>query len=455
VESDGVVDATCGGCLEGLVDAGDSCRAALDCSELDCETSNRECVESGEAGVDATCGDCRAGTVEIAGACVPPLDGCGPLAAPAFGEVDTPTGTGSGAQANYTCDAGRVLRGDATRTCQPNGTWSGAPPVCNGLASPCSTDTDCPARTWCPTNTYEHLRRCSPREFAGESMEMDFALVPAGTFLQGRPISNGDDAAFQSTLTRDYWVSTTEITQGQWKRATGGINPACFQTAGLASCSRDNANDNAPVETITWTSAALFANWMSEQAGLERCYISTFGACDSSVGLWAGGEHFCQYLDFTGQDCPGYRLLTEAEWERAARADREGIYVWGESDSPEVAALHAWYGANSNSRTSTVATLLPNPYGLFDMAGNVYEFVNDYVLYISGSLFDTFLVFYAYPTAPAADYVFLGPFGFRGARGGAFTSWLRDIESVQRGTENWTGRGAPSYGFRLARTVVR
>jgi formylglycine-generating enzyme required for sulfatase activity len=896
VESDGVVDATCGGCLEGLVDAGDSCRAALDCSDLDCDGSNRACGDAAELGEDAICGACLAGYVELAGACVPTRD-CGTLAPPASGSVATPDGTGTGARATYGCDAGRVLRGDVTRTCQPNGTWSGAPPVCNGLASRCSTDTDCPDRTWCPTDTYEHLRRCSPRpviggtalemvyvpegtfaqgspewevppgtastrfrstlsrpyfvgrtevtnaqwrevmsaynalrgtsvglspsymakienctsddcavdsvswldavlftnalsvlegfdvcyalttcgnaaaatagagcppgsdicsatqtlcspteeiphctgyrlltsaeyeraarggtstsffwgedeedsesyvrwgfsfirpnqtrvadllpngfglydmignvdewtasaasanptvpttdfhvssgrsrmtrggsgfgygpssppyaataqtyewqgrmadlgfrvartaplpahaacsdiewpadavlstlgfdvgalaiygcepgwvvaepatqqrclqsgewstpvpqcvpvdcgtppdetdltfdvgstdlgsvvryqcpdgeyprgpntrecartgqwagfldgctpstmlcesdddcsvgqwcpltqyeglrqcsprEFAGESVEMDFALVPAGTFIQGTPRSNDWDRQFQSTLTRDYWVSTTEVTQGQWKRATGGINPSCFQTPETSSCSTSNNNDLAPVDRVGWGSAALYANWLSAQAGLESCYVVTFSSCDLRVSAWAPGNYYCYYLDFTDLDCSGYRLLTEAEWERAARGGDQRTYVWGDSDDAEIATEYAWYDVSSEARTHPVGSLLPNPYGLFDLAGNVSEHVNDIVRAAEFN-YDVDIF---YPNMPQIDYLYLTPWEFplRGIRGGAIESAISGLACSSRRDLGYGGTGLRAFGFRLARTVVR
>jgi formylglycine-generating enzyme required for sulfatase activity len=120
-----------------------------------------------------------------------------------------------------------------------------------------------------------------------------------------------------------FWMAQTEVTQKQFHEVMGS-NPSEFTSEKLGYRSENN-----PVEQVTWFEA----------------------------------EKFCQKLD--------YRLPTEAEWEYAARAGTTGDY-YGKVD--EI----AWYDKNSNYQTHPVAQKSPNSFGLYDMSGNVWEWVNDW-----------------------------------------------------------------------------
>jgi formylglycine-generating enzyme required for sulfatase activity len=113
--------------------------------------------------------------------------------------------------------------------------------------------------------------------------------------------------------------------------------------------------DKKPVETVSWKEAVLFCNRLSDQLGLAPCYI--LNEADSSD------------ITFNPQ-AAGYRLPTEAEWEYACKAGTTGIR-YGEID------MIAWYRDNSEKMTHDVGTKGPNPWGLYDMLGNVWEWCSD------------------------------------------------------------------------------
>jgi formylglycine-generating enzyme required for sulfatase activity len=293
-----------------------------------------------------------------------------------------------------------------------------------GLGGECTSDSQCPADTWC--STVAGYRRCAPRVFEGEAHQMDFAFVPAGTFLQGTPGGTGRERPYTATISRNYFVSRTEVTQGQWKAATAGVNP-----------SFNPLSDNLPVEQVDWYSTLAYANWLSVNEGLSACY--TFTGCSDVTGGWQDGAHSgCTGATFTGLDCTGYRLLAETEWERAARGGTTSSYFWGESTATVTVSLYAWYDENGG-RSQPVGGLQQNIYGLHDVSGNVWEWVWDrYALgYVSGSATD-----YLGPSAGSA----------RVFRGGSFSDQPINLRSAFRPERDPT-LAAGSIGFRLARTA--
>jgi len=185
-----------------------------------------------------------------------------------------------------------------------------------------------------------------------------WVLINAGTFTMGSPEDEpgrGDDETLHRvTITRDFLLQSTEVTQGQWQEVMGN-NPSHFHR-----CGRD-----CPVEKVTWFEAVAYTNALSKREGLPECY--RLGGCTKSPGQGM----LCTSMSFEGLSCRGYRLPTEAEWEYAARAgSRRPLY----GDLGSI----AWYFANSGLTTHPVGLKRPNPWGLYDIFGNVREWCHDW-----------------------------------------------------------------------------
>lgn len=177
------------------------------------------------------------------------------------------------------------------------------------------------------------------------------SLVPAGSFQMG--CVDGDDEcenneipAHSVDITKDFYVMQTEVTQDLYETIMG-INPSRYLGSLL------------PVEQVSWYDAIEFANELSELEEREICYT-----IDDSIGVpqisW-------------NRACTGWRLLTEAEWEYAAKGNQEFIYA-GSDNIDEV----GWYQESSNSMTMPVALKTPNAFELYDMSGNVNEWLWDW-----------------------------------------------------------------------------
>ena len=205
-----------------------------------------------------------------------------------------------------------------------------------------------------------------------------------------------------------------------------GERPSWFDADGagcpLADC------DAYPVERVSWLDALAFCNALSSAEGLEECYELTG---DHASWTW-------------GLQCKGYRLPTEAEWEYAARAGSQSRF-WNGDDDASLDAV-GWYTGNSalegTPQVQPVSGLGANPWGLFDVHGNVYEWVTN--------------GFHEYDVAfdPMGDEPCPGcaANGFRGIRGGSFTSPAPDARSAARRFINPNDRRA-DCGVRLVRQL--
>ncbi len=421
---------------------------------------------------------------DVAPTCVP-VD-CGPPPVVANG---TPSGRDTAFEAvqTYACAAGYVLSGAAQIRCAPSGNWS-PPPQCNDvneclerdayctgfsntcrnlpgtwecgcdaesvgsavsagnascalvLGSACESTDDCPDGSWC--SDVPSQRRCAPLAMQGTATEMRFAFVPAGTSLQGArpsdPAAGDDELSWSATVSRAYFVSRTEVTQGQWTAAPGAGNPSQFTPGRLGACASDVLSE-CPAEGLRWIGALGYANWLSREEGLTPCYVLTPASCDNAIDDWSFGGGACTGVSFVGLDCDGYRLLTESEWERAARAGSTAVYPWGDDPAVAVALGSAWYNTNAGGRTHQVGQLQPNAWGLYDMIGNVDEWVWD--------RYDA-----TYPSPAATDYLGADMGDTRVIRGGSFQSPLERLRVAVRssGGDLVASNG---LGFRLARTV--
>jgi formylglycine-generating enzyme required for sulfatase activity len=253
-------------------------------------------------------------------------------------------------------------------------------------------------------------------------------VLSSGTFEMGCTgwslCGNNESPVHSVTLTNDFWMTETEVTQGQWQ-ALMGNNPSNF-----SSCGSD-----CPVETVNWYEALAFANEVSIAEDLAECY--TLSGCINTPGT----DMECSSVTITSTsgspyDCTGYRLPTEAEWEYAARAGTDLLYA-GSNTVSDV----AWYGSNSGGTPHPVATKLPNAWDLYDMSGNVWEWTWDW--YASDY----------YSSSPDTDPEGPNIGSYRISRGGSSHSY----DSVTRVVYRYVYDPVfgPSYGigFRLSRTV--
>ena len=240
------------------------------------------------------------------------------------------------------------------------------------------------------------------------------ALIPSGSFQMG--CLKGDDDCYphenpqhEVTLTKSFYMMTTEATQGMYKTVMGE-NPSEFSSCG----------DTCPLEMVSWYDAVRMSNTLNAYLGLESCY--EIGSGEEPSVSWSNKE------------CSGWRLPTEAEWEYAARGG-EGYRYAGSNNMDEV----AWYDDNSGSKTHPVGQKKANGYGLYDMNGNVFEWAWDSRKREYGSSVTDPI--YADTSTP-----------FRVRRGGSWDYFARDSRVSDRYGGDASYRSS-NQGFRFLRTT--
>jgi formylglycine-generating enzyme required for sulfatase activity len=248
------------------------------------------------------------------------------------------------------------------------------------------------------------------RTFISPTLGATFAFIPSGTFMMGSPKDEPGQHFFDSviyqvtmsyqvTISRPFYMQTTEVTQGQWRRVMGG-NPSHFGSCG----------DDCPVENVSWNDVQDFIGRLNRQEKTDK-----------------------------------YRLPTEAQWEYAARAGTTTRFYWGNQDD----CSKANYGnsapdleckGKNPGKTMRVGSFSPNAWGLYDMHGNVYEWVRDWFgYYPAGSETD--------PEGPSSG-------SNRVIRSGSWSDEAGHCRSAYRHNFALGGRDS-STGFRLLAMMKR
>jgi len=228
----------------------------------------------------------------------------------------------------------------------------------------------------------------------GGDVQMDFVLIPAGTFQMGSDeyTGEGDESPIHKVIfTHAFYLGKYEVTQAQWTQLTG-TNPSRFK------------GPNLPVETVSWHDCQKFLALFREKT-----------------------SHAAS-------------LPTESQWEYACRAGTTTPWSFGATDVQM--NDFAWNGENSKATTHAVGTKKPNAWGLHDMAGNVWEWCSDCYQkrgYPTGETTD--------PQGPTTGDAYV-------SRGGA---WGDNSSMIRSAVRNCAGPEVANQGlgFRIALPVAR
>lgn len=275
--------------------------------------------------------------------------------------------------------------------------------------TPGTRDQSVPAAAIAPFNSEQaRARQEAWAAYLGTTVEspnsigMRMVVIPPGEFLMGSPpsqinlatafIGNSPEKAttrawfqneyppYHAVITKPYMMAATEVTIGQYRQF---VNTTQYvtetETYGFGNSSAEVVNDTitkeqkkmtwqtpgypvneeSPATQITWNDSIAFCNWLSEREGLSPAYQR------NEDGSW-----------IPVSQSEGYRLPTEAEWEFACRAGSTTHFSFG--DNPAELEKYAWFDRNAGGQSHKVAQKLPNPFGLYDLHGNVFEWCQDW-----------------------------------------------------------------------------
>jgi formylglycine-generating enzyme required for sulfatase activity len=227
-------------------------------------------------------------------------------------------------------------------------------------------------------------------------------VVPAGKFMMGSPEGQGDEderPQHEVMIATPFAIGKYEVTVAEWD--------ACVAAG---DCPRRGSDKEGwghptwPVVCVTWENVQQYVTWLSRVSGKP------------------------------------YRLLTEAEWEYAARAGTTTSYSFGDDEA--LLGDYAWYNANSEKQPHPVGEKKPNPFGLYDMHGNIWEWVQD-------------LWHETYDGAVSDGLAWIegGADGRRVLRGG---SWYYNPTRLRSATRGWLSSDYRynDLGFRVGRNLT-
>jgi formylglycine-generating enzyme required for sulfatase activity len=210
----------------------------------------------------------------------------------------------------------------------------------------------------------------------------NFVRIQGGTFLMGSPSnepeSSADEGPQHQVTVNSFYMSRHEVTQREYQEVMG-TNPSFFR------------GDNLPVDNVSWYDAVEYCNRRSEREGLTTAYTIDRSRSDPNNH---SERDTVRWLITWNRNANGYRLPTEAEWEYACRAGTVTPFSTGNNITTSLAnydGRHPYNGSynasgTSMERTTPVGSFAPNPWGLYDMHGNVFEWCWDwYGNYSSGA----------------------------------------------------------------------
>jgi len=244
------------------------------------------------------------------------------------------------------------------------------------------------------------------------SLGQTFVLLPAGTFTMGSPPDeprNNDETQHQVTLSKSFYMMTTEVTLAQWEEVMGSTPSIPWPSWAGPPCQ----DPSCPVQHVSWDDV----------------------------------QDYIAQMNLRGEGT--YSLPTEAQWEYAARAGSTtafanggitGLYCGispGSKPDPNLDAM-GWYCYNSDDTIHPVAQKTPNAWGLYDMHGNVAEWCQDWWEY-------------SYPSKAVTDPTGPSSGSYRVLRGGTWNHSPFSCRSAYRGDHYEPGGKSPSFGFRLVR----
>jgi formylglycine-generating enzyme required for sulfatase activity len=275
-------------------------------------------------------------------------------------------------------------------------------------------------------------RPAAPAELTAESQKPEFVRIPAGPFQMGDNLDGTDYALpVHAVELDDFFIDKYETTYTLWKEVydwavTHGY---AFENAGYNG-SQGNG-DNMPVVVISWYDAVKWLNARSEKEGRVPVYYTD----DAQTAVYKSGR-----VDLTNDGvkwgADGYRLPTEAEWEKAARGGLEGKrYPWGDE-------LGTGRANDDLGHTVSVGSFEPNGFGLYDMAGNVFEWVWDWGS--ENQAYNWAADGVKNPRGPDSSET-----GKRVRRGGGYHYGTRYLKCAERMFRDPTYTG-PYFGFRSA-----
>jgi acetoin utilization deacetylase AcuC-like enzyme/formylglycine-generating enzyme required for sulfatase activity len=238
---------------------------------------------------------------------------------------------------------------------------------------------------------------------------VEMVVIPSGSFEMGSAKGMPDEAPVHRVQIASFWMDRYEVVQDQF-RTYEMPDPSHFK------------GPKQPLEQINWTDAAVYCNERSMAEGLTPCYDEETWVCNFAAD--------------------GYRLPTEAEWEYACRAGTNGQYSFG-GDAQRLKD-HAWFADSSSGKTQPVGGKKPNPWGLYDMHGNVAEWCHDLYgeTYYASSPDEN-------PRGPASGEE-------RVLRGGAWNSTAESCRSSYRSSDpsiDDTCLASDAIGFRCVRNA--